>query len=186
MAKKQTPVGATSENEQPSENTTAPVQQWQPTYQQNVEFDSHLFELKSGKMLKNVSWKTDQPDIRQIDHQHFFHTHDSAGKEMKHSTATGGHFHIIEVSKDPKTGAPIAKCSGPKTFIHKKGKKLLVDMPSFKAVDENGNEIKDNHTHEIVYARSSRIKPRTVHAEALKIVDQFETSKEQPIPGIQG
>ncbi len=169
-----------------SETQEQPAQKWQPTYQQNVEFDSHLFELKTGKMLKNLSWKSDKPDIRSIDHQHFFHSHDSSGREMNQSTSTGGHFHIVTTTIDPKTGAPKATCSGPKTYVHKKGKKFLVDMPSFKAIDQNGNEIVDNHVHEVAYARSSRVKPRTVNADAMKIVDQFETSKETPIPGIQG
>jgi hypothetical protein len=181
MAKKQTPVGAT-DNQGPGSQ----VQKWQPTYQQNAEVDSHLFELKTGKMLKNLSWRAEKPDIRDIEHQHFFHSHDSSGREMTHSTSTGGHFHVIEVGTDPKTGAPVAKCSGPKTYMHKKGKKFLVDLPAFKSMDQNGKEIVDTHTHNVVYARSSLVKPRTVNAESIKIIDQLETSKEAPIPGIQG
>ncbi len=188
MAKKSAPPITDESSESTEQVVEAPAKNvaWTPTYQHKAEFDSHLFELKTAKMLKNASWSSETPDIRALDHQHFFHTFDSSGREQVHSTATGGHFHVITVSKG-KNGEPIAKCSGPKIYAHKKGKKFVVDAPQFKAIDnETGENIKDDHTHETIYQRSSTVKPRTVNAESLKVVDILESTKEQRIPGIQG
>ncbi len=181
-AKRKSPKQETQEQEM---KQPGPVQ-WKPTYQQNAEFDSHLFTLKTTKMKKNVSWNASDPDIREVDHQHFFHTMDSSGKEMTMSAAAGGHFHIMTVTKDPETGAPIATCSGPMMFDNRRGRKVIVPLPAFKAEDKDGNVIVDDHKHEVVYSRSSLVKPRTVNAESVKVIDQLEAQKEQRIPGIQG
>jgi hypothetical protein len=163
-----------------------PATKWQPVYMENMEFESHLFELKTSKMMKNLSWSTDNPEISEVDHQHFFHTCDSSGQVMQHSTATGGHFHIITIETDPETGAPIAKCSGPKTFEHKKGKKFIVDLPAYKAVGNDGQPIKDTHTHDTKYVRTSRVRSKPINVESVKVIDQLETSKAAPIEGVHG
>lgn len=172
-----------SKTEQPEKVDAAPAK-WQPTYQSAVEFDSHLFKLQTAKMIKNTSWNKDAPELHSVDHQHFFHTKDSSGKNMEHSTAQGGHFHIMTLTVDPVTGEPKAVCSGPKKYIQKKGKRFIVDLPEYEQYDDEGNKVRDRHTHEVVYERSSLIKPRKVNAESVKI-ESAEAAKTQKIPGIR-
>lgn len=159
--------------------------QWKDVYQTSTEFKSRLFKLLPAKMLKSIMQGQDQSSIQEVTHQHFHHTIDSSGKVQDHSVAVGGHFHIMTIKEDPNTGEPIATCSGPKTFAYRKNKKVIVDLKSF-GVDDRGNDIMDTHTHEVIYERTSKIKPRTVNAESLKIIDQLESSKVAPIEGIKG
>lgn len=162
------------------------AQQWKDIYQTSIEFKSRLFRLKPAKMMKHVLLGNDQETFADVQHQHFYHTYDSSGKFQPHSVAVGGHFHIMTMTDDPETGEPIVTCSGPKTFAYKKNKKVIVDLPPFKATDDQGNDIVDRHTHEVVYERTSKIKPRTVNAESVRVIDQLENSRSAPIDGIKG
>lgn len=159
---------------------------WKDVYQTSVEFKSRLFKLLPAQMLKKVILGSDQETIQPVSHQHFFHTFDSSGKEQKNSVAVGGHFHAIEISEDPETGEPIATCSGPKHIIFRRGKRVIADLPELGAFDDQGNPIIDKHTHTVEYQRTSNIKPRTVNAESMKIIDTLETSRLQPVEGIKG
>lgn len=160
---------------------------WQPTYQTATNFESHLFELKTSKMLKNHSINQEDPNaILPVDHQHFFHTVDSSGKPQAHSTPTGAHFHAITVSWDPETGEPVAKCSGPMEYVNVKGRKSIQPLKKFKAVTDKGDDIIDRHTHDVQYLRTSNVQPRKVNAESVKTFDALEGKREQKIPGIVG
>ncbi len=172
MAKKSAPVEAQAPEdiEAPAEEVNA--EEWKRVYQAEAAFNSDLFRLGTAKMIKNMSWNKDQPEFKEIDHEHFYHTFDSGGKKMDQSTPTGNHFHVMSVTKAPN-GAPIVTCSGPKVIKHNKGKRQIVDAP-----------YEDKHTHKVTYERSSMVKPRTVNIESTKIINE-EATKAVPIPGIR-
>jgi len=173
------------EAEKPKPKTVKTKTQWKPTYQKAQAFDSHLFKLTDAKMKKKVVLGNNLEDVQEVTHNHFYHTVDSSGRTQEHSVAVGGHFHIMTVEYDEETGEPIAKCSGPKTYTWKKNKRIIVDLPEF-GTDERGEAIRDNHTHQVDYQRSSKVAPRTVSAEAVKAMDILETSRARPVEGIKG
>lgn len=160
----------------PAQGTAAP-KEFNRVYQTDVEFDSDLYRLQSAEMLKkapnDVSSDPKPEDLLKVPHQHFFHTYDSGGQKHDQCAAIGGHFHILtETGEVDKNGAPIYKCSGPKVVKHEKGRRKVVAA-----------KFDDDHTHEVVYERSSKIKPRTVNLESAKVVNA-EASKVAVVPGI--
>ncbi len=185
MAKKPSSKPAPETNDDHEEMHSEEAPQQQRVYQSTVEFDSDLFRLKTQKMKKNVHWNKQTPDWRSVDHEHFFHTYDSGGKKMTDCNSVGGHFHIMEVTHSAG-GVPVVKCSGPKKFIHKKGKKIMVDASDVPRLGDDGkeNEGYDGHVHEVVYERSSRMKPRVMNAESIKVINE-DANKTASIPGIQ-
>lgn len=157
----------------PVAGKAAPVQEpTQRRYSKEVEFDTDLFRLKTAKMQKNRSLNKDHPDYYQVDHEHFYHTRDSNGAKLTTSSPIGGHFHVMELVEDPSGGLPSIKCSGPKKYGQVKGKRVIIAA---------GNE--DNHTHEVAYEKSDRLKPRRSNLEASLYTDK-ESSVAKPIEGI--
>ncbi len=148
-------------------------------YQNQYEFDTDLFRLKTQKTKKNTHWNKETPDWRSVDHEHFFHTYDSNGKKMTESNSVGGHFHIMEV-KQSGDGPPVVKCSAPKKYIHKKGRKVMVDASEIQDPDDAGY---DQHVHVVSYERSSKMTPRVANAEGIKLITE-DSKKVAPIPGI--
>ncbi len=182
MAKKPQPPTVA----QQTEPQVAPtVESQQRIYQSAIEFDSDLYRLKTAKMKKNVHWNKSDADWRDVDHEHFFHTFDSNAKKMGDCNSVGGHFHLMKVENVPG-GVPKVTCSGPKKFIHKKGKKIMVDASDVPPLGEDGkpNHGYDGHVHEVVYERSSRMKPRIMNAESVKLISE-DANKAANIPGIQ-
>lgn len=161
-----------------------PEQKWKPTFQQSHSFESHLFKLEGANMKKKVVLGQNNDTIQEVPHAHFFHTVDSSGKPQEHSVAVGGHFHLVTVNYDPQTGEPKATCSGPMTYGYVKNRKVVIDLPDV-GTDERNRPIRDTHTHDVVYQRSSKVVPRTVSVEAVKILDS-EASKTKPVEGIKG
>jgi len=169
----------------PKQSKAKQQEQWKPSFQGQQEFTSHLFKLTDAKMLKKVVLGPNQESVQDATHNHFFHTQDSSGKHMNHSVATGGHFHIMTIEWDAVTGAPKATCSGPKQFIHNKktNRKIISDMPVLGAHSETGEDIRDNHTHDVVYLQSSKGRPRVISAQAATFLD---TTTPKPVVGIKG
>ena len=137
-----------------------------------------LFKLKVASMKKNMMWHPIDPaDYVSIEHVHFFHTYDSAGKKQIHSTSVGGHFHIMEIEEQGDGLPPVLKCaSGPKKYVRRKNKygknkyeKVIVDV----------NPI-DNHTHEVVYLQSNEQKVRKMNEEAAKLIGANARLAEKP------
>lgn len=149
-------------------------------YAGTVEFDSDLFMLSPAKMKRNVTPNKDADAWLDVLHQHFFHTFDSSGKKLDKCSDVGGHFHVIKVIPGEGGGLPTLEVSGPKTYAHKKGKKVMVD-----ASRGSGEPGFDDHTHDVEYKWSSRMKPRTLNTESLKIVNE-EANKLVAPEGITG
>ena len=127
-----------------------------------------LYKLTVAAMKKNMMWHPIDPqDYVSIEHVHFFHTFDSAGKQQIHSTSVGGHFHEIEVIEQGDGQPPIVKCaSGPKKYVRRKSKygknkyeKVMVDV----------NPV-DKHVHDVIYLQSNEQKIRKINEEAAKLI----------------
>lgn len=130
-------------------------------YSTGQDIDHDLFKLESAEMLKNIS-SLPPPTFEPTAHCHFFHTVDSDGRKQELCAAVGGHFHKMEVINTG--GVPIVKCGPP------------IKWGTYK--DRYGNQTRalvrflddDNHTHEVRYLKSEKIKLRSVSIEATKIV----------------
>jgi hypothetical protein len=143
-------------------------------------FMHHLFKLGLGKFKKNVALQGEEPKWEDVEHVHFFHTVLSNGQEQDRSTSVGGHFHLVELVKNPDPAGPpkIVKVSPPMTTARRKnryGKMKTTVVP----VEY------DDHTHDVHYIGSDEIKPRTVSSEAVKVIGQ-EASKTAPVQGVIG
>ncbi len=176
MAKKSAPAEASLdkfelEGDEP-EVVVEDASKWKRVYQSEQSFNSDLFRLRTAKMIKDQSLNKDGSELKEIDHEHFWHTYDSGGKKLDQSTPTGNHFHIMTLKTAPN-GAPIATCSGPKMIKHVKGKRQIVGCPN-----------DDQHIHTVEYERSSLVKPRTVNIESTKIISA-DAAKAAPVPGIR-
>jgi len=127
------------------------------------EFEHDLFKLKVAPMKRNISWKYYEPDIRQIEHCHIYHSCDEKGKPQQYCAPVGGHFHKIEVDWSEfgtdKSGPKVTV--GPALqYKHVKlrgaGRRMVkrIVPVSFYGEDKNSGEelsIKDTHTHEVEY-----------------------------------
>lgn len=137
-------------------------------FHDQLSFVHDLFKAELSTMKKNVSFSAGSPQIEEVEHVHFYHSHDSSGTPQKYTSAIGGHFHeIIHTVIDKKTGETKASC-GPalrhtyKKFKNGKGKKVVDSIQYHN--EENDTYIKDNHTHELTYMRSEEISSATKKA----------------------
>jgi hypothetical protein len=156
-----------------TKKTIAPQQRVLATERQ-IFSDCFKFEL--SKMKRNVSW-TEEPEYVDVEHCHFFHTVDSDGKVQTYTTATGGHFHEVEMIPAENPGElPTILCkSGPLKWAQKKvaGKYKKVLVPA----DKYGT---DNHKHEVNWVHSSKCKVRTISEDAAKFIMKVSKKPEAP------
>ncbi len=145
-------------------------------YDSNLVIDHDLFVLKPAEMIKNVSWN-ESPEYQKVVHQHFFHTVNSDGEEMDSCSPIGGHFHKMILTKR-KGKVPQVECGPPIKVVLKKVRGQMVKTEILA-------EESDDHTHEVVYLKSNKIKMRTLNPEAIRLQAQ-ESQVTAPIPGIQG
>lgn len=168
--------------EQPTDQTTSKFKAIQE--KGYVEFWSHAYKLVVASFKKHFLPDNIAPtpsDWQNMQHEHIFHTKTSDGKNQIHSNPVGGHFHVLNVETGPDGTVPVVTCiSGPKKYVMTKNAynqkvKTIVDfLPGI-----------DTHTHEIEFKHSSKVKPRTVNAEAVKVVS-YDANKLAPIPGVEG
>lgn len=124
----------------------------------------HLFKALLSKMKKNISWKRGQPDIREVEHVHFFHSVNSWAMPQEYTNEVGGHFHKITWDYDAN-GTPIAKCGPSLKKISVRGrdgrpvsKIIPVEWPNIlKEHDDDPDMIVDAHLHEMSYEGSDVI-----------------------------
>lgn len=127
-------------------------------YKGEQEVDHDLYKLEVAQTRKNVSYIQNQPIWEPVDHCHFFHSYDSFGKKQWHASPISGHTHEV-IERIDENGNLVAEC-GPAIRVVN-GKKLTYEN--------------DQHTHEVNYLRSEKIKVRKVNAEHVK----FLSAKEQ-------
>jgi len=120
---------------------------------ENQTVISDLYLLKPTEGLQNIAWDPNYPDLQKYAHQHNFRTYDSNCREMTTSCSIGGHCHEVKI--EVVDGKPIAKCSPPRI----KYKNKMVAPNNY-----------DNHTHEIIYVKSEKLKKRKMNSEAAKFM----------------
>lgn len=142
----------------------------------HTEFRHDLFKLEVAVMKKNVSYKKFEPDLKNVEHAHFFHSHDMKGKVLLHSQAVGGHFHEVKVVWGKEAdGTPFIEkliCGEPLRQVQKRTKggrvKTVIEPVRFEtgtaAVDDTDEDERtgfevDDHRHELTYMGSEMISP---------------------------
>lgn len=152
-------------------------------YKGTQELDHDLFKLDVARMKKNVSF-TEIPIWNYSEHVHIFHTIDSSGKKQTECAPVGGHFHAVEVTMSPD-GVPSLKVSKPMIWVlvrdRKTGKKVKTAV---LMTDEDPDS--DDHTHEVIYLGSEKIRLRKTNLEFAKFHAQIMAVQNPSIPGISG
>lgn len=140
-------------------------------------FEHHLFKLLPANRLQNHSYTHGDPKLENVEHVHFYHSHDRKGNRMVKCAPAGGHFHRIEVDWD-KTVAFEYWDAGQEVYVQYEGPKVHVGpaMKEFSRINRAGKEEKfyasekffdetkdddeqpiDNHTHVGIFVRSEII-----------------------------
>lgn len=133
-------------------DTPAPVKR---VFKGEHEFYHDLFKLEVANFQKNLSWNPKKPNLIPMEHCHIFHSYDSDGKKQTRCNAIGGHTHEVRIFPN-EAGDLVGECS-----------------PAI------GGYSTDEHTHEVVYQDSQKMKARKMNAEAVKVFSSFD----QPIKG---
>lgn len=149
-------------------------------FEDTVVIHSDSFKLKTAKVLKQTGVNKD-PDqdpssFTEYEHGHPFHTFDSEGKRMDRCAFIAGHTH--EVKWKMVDGVPVIEEVGPPVVVMKKkvrGRATNVLVPA--------NDY-DDHTHEVEYLKSSKVKSRQKNAVAA-VVEAIEAQKSTPPAGAQ-
>lgn len=146
-------------------------------------FRHDLFKLGVAPMKKNVSYTQYSPKFEDVEHTHFFHSHDMKGRENAHCSMVGGHFHAIEIEWGEKEdGTPFVKrtkCGPPlrnAVKIYGKQRRVVTEQVKFctgKYVDPDTQHVSveyefDEHTHKIEYYHSEMISPDKVKAQQME------------------
>lgn len=163
----------------PSKKESKPKFKWKGT----TEFRHDLFKLELSHFKKNISYQKYTPQLHDVEHVHFYHSHDSKGRPQKYCSAVGGHFHEMTVEVTP-SGDLVAK-SGPalKHVVkrQKNGKpKTLIEKVTFYDGDED-NKFFDEHTHEVMYLESDMLSEEKLKQNLRHSAEKLETlSRAQP------
>lgn len=174
----------TAEDQKPTIQAVAP----KTVYRDQVQIDHHLFKGEVAKCIKRD--KFGPIPFLQIEHVHFFHSVNSAGQKQRFSNAVAAHMHEWTYQSNPETGEWEAKCGPPLRKNVRLGKngqtKVTYDRIKFK--DDEGNQIDDNHSHQMSYMGSQKISQATVNAirennvaaigKATGLVDKSEPTKQ--------
>lgn len=149
----------------------------------DLTYTHDLFKLKTAVSKHNVSYRKFEPILEDVEHTHFFHSHDRAGNPQKYCTIGAGHFHEVVVTTDAR-GDLVAKC-GPavrwddvKSMSGKVKKQINTISWIHEAKDM---KIEDNHTHETFYMHSEEVSENKVIQQARQDAEKLERlSKKKP------
>lgn len=153
-----------------TDNNTQPVFQRSPTeraksfervYAKKEEVDHDLYKLNAAALKRDIGYNNQHPILESVEHVHFYHSIDSRGNPQEFSTKIAGHFHRITIMDD---GTAI--CSEP-----------LMEVISRRGGRQQKSYVKvphDNHTHEVVYRCSEKIKPVVINPEFVKLQSRVE------------
>lgn len=145
-------------------------------YKNTQEIDHDLFKLLPSEMKKNVSF-TEHPRYEFFQHSHIFHTVDSNGRVQDTCNSVGGHHHAIVVTKNGD-GVPVISASGPMKFVMKKDKYGRARRAAVPMLD-------DDHTHEVEYLGSEKIKLRQANIEFAKFDAALKAKQEISVEGVE-
>lgn len=149
----------------------------------DLTYTHDLFKLKTATSKHNISYRKFEPILEDVEHTHFFHSHDRAGNPQKYCTIGAGHFHEVTVSAD-KEGNLVAKC-GPAVRwddVKSPSGKIKKQINTISWIHEDKDmKIEDNHTHETFYMHSEEVSENKVIQQARQDAEKLERlSKKKP------
>ncbi|MES2202149.1 MAG: hypothetical protein V4498_07855, partial [candidate division FCPU426 bacterium] len=123
------------------------------------------YALDVQKCSKNRALKKDMIELALVEHKHFWDTKDRRGKLMTHTEFACGHKHAMLYTKDENGEPEIAsvKCGPPLQEVQTKtssGRRMskLVPVNFGPNPDKaDGEDIKDEHVHAVVYVKSEKM-----------------------------
>lgn len=133
-----------------------------------------LFKSDMQKMIKCIFARTDEKgvgqqqeeDLKQVEHVHFFHSHDSSGRPQTTSVSVGGHFHYIKTHDEDGNqltdgkGNPRVECGPAMRKIKvKQGKRMVTKEEPVTFGMADGQKVVDNHKHKFNYEKSEELSP---------------------------
>lgn len=137
------------------ETPTAPKVIWRG----QREWRHDLYKLKLSLFKKNESYRKYEPQLRDVEHVHFYHSTDRTGRPLETSGAVGGHFHKVTVKTLPD-GTMTAECGPPIRWVERRQRngKMVRELAAVKFNDgDDGRWITDDHTHEVEYLGSEMV-----------------------------
>jgi hypothetical protein len=130
------------------------------------EMLTHLFKGQVATATKYD--KHGSPKLREIEHVHHFHSHNSNGVEQKHCHPVCGHVHEWSWGTDD-AGNLIAKCGPPLKKVVRPGangiNRVSYEPVKLKIPDDQTGEIRhmtDNHSHTMTYLGTDKITPEKI------------------------
>ena len=118
------------------------------------EFRHDLYKLKVAAFLKNTSYQSGIVKAVEVDHCHFFHSHNSQGKAQTITNAVGGHYHEITQDKD---GNMVCGPALREVFKKRAGRQRKYVEPVKWLDEEKDRFVEDTHIHEVEYQHSEVI-----------------------------
>jgi hypothetical protein len=158
------------------------------TYTATQAKDHDLYKCEVAKFLRDLSWQKDGSMRQEVEHCHFFHTIDSAGRPQETTNAVGNHFHEVTIIPAQNEGELDEVICGPAMTWEIQGKgrmKKRVMVAPRVAVNTDNEEI-DEHTHEMSYQGSQRIQLRKPNIEAAKLQAEIAARQDIKVDGIRG
>lgn len=172
------------ESEQQTEVETTQAAMPEEHLRTGRTFKHQCFKLHLAKFKANASWKYLEPNFRDVEHVHFYHSVNRTGKPQDKCAPVGGHYHKIKIHWDRPPikkefkdtdgsmrvyEGPQFECSPP---MHERKRKLgnsrrmtrRVVQVAFDAVDKETDDviqITDDHTHFIEYLGTDIISEQT-------------------------
>ena len=144
----------------------------------DVFFIHDLFRLELASMKKNIAIDGQAPLWENVPHVHHFHSYDSAGRKQVKSTNIGGHFHeVTMVDEGDENNPPTIKLGPPAKYVSVRNRTSRQVERKVQLLDD------DQHTHDVTYVRSDKLKPRRISEEFVKYQSKVE-SKAAPVDGV--
>lgn len=178
MAKKTTETGTTE--------TTTPKKkaEFKRKYRGTQILDHDLFKLEVAIMKRNISWNK-KPRWVDVEHVHFFHTIDSSGRTQTTSNKVGGHYHLVQVQKNPDGSLVVDEDGTPIVNVGPAIQDVQVRDPETGEVRLEARTLpQDSHTHEASYRGSEKISPRKINKEAIKVETDILNRFNQRVEGV--
>lgn len=137
-------------------------------------FIHDLYKLDLAHMKKDMATQGNAPFLQNVEHVHFYHSFDSTGRKQVKSTMIGGHFHEVTVISEGDDENP------PRIKVGPAVKYVSVRNKRTKRVEKRIQPLAmDEHTHDVTYLRSDKLKPRKVSDEFVKFQSKVDTPKAQ-------
>lgn len=139
---------------------------------------SDLFKLQTAAAVVDLGWNKKSPIWEQIDHNHFYRTFDSDGKQQTRTNSVAGHFHVATVVEQGDGQHPVVTFGPPVKEIYR-----VIDGEITKVIEPISS--RDKHIHVAQYLQSAELEVRQVNLDASRMVTA-EVNKTKPIDGVAG